>query len=389
MIVSKEDNGSLMLHGRIDTNNSDQFKEELFQCVEGMDDVVLDLADLNYVSSTGLRVFLKLKKTVKGDLRLINASNEIYDIFSVTGFTGMMDISKKLRNVSIEGCEVIGEGANGKVYRLDNETIVKVFNERVPEQVVREEKAYATSAFIAGVPTAISYDVVRCGNSFGAVYELLDAKTVSQAICAEPERTAEYGKNMGALLKRLHETYADTSVLNNIQELYIERVKSLEKYYDKKDVDLLLDIYEKLPKRDTVLHGDFHTKNIMISGDEMLFIDMGDVGYGNPWFDIGGSYLGLINIGKRDPSMCPRYIGIDFEKCNIVWENLLKTYFETEDIEKFTKIASIFGDAKYATTPAFYTKADERVVKHVYNESKTRGIFREGYDLSVLEEVFK
>ena len=72
---------------------------------------------------------MKLKKMTQKEIYIENVSNEIYDIFEVTGFTDIFKVQKRLREISVENCEVIGEGANGKVYRLDDETIIKVFGE--------------------------------------------------------------------------------------------------------------------------------------------------------------------------------------------------------------------------------------------------------------------
>ena len=77
-------------------------------------------------ASAGLRVILRLRKQ-EPELAIVNVSPEVYEIFEMTGFTEMMPVSRAYRRVSVDGCEVIGQGANGKVYRLDPETIIKVY----------------------------------------------------------------------------------------------------------------------------------------------------------------------------------------------------------------------------------------------------------------------
>ena len=120
--------------GTLDTNNADQFGEEVAKIRETYPDgqLVLDLDDLTYISSAGLRQILKLKKR-EADFKIINCSSEIYDIFEMTGFAEMMDISKAFRKMSVEGCEIIGEGSNGVVYRLNPDTIIKVFSDMLKE----------------------------------------------------------------------------------------------------------------------------------------------------------------------------------------------------------------------------------------------------------------
>ena len=92
--------------------------------------ITLDAEELEYLASAGLRVVMRLIKAV-GELTLINANPEVYDVFEMTGFTELMSVRRALRSVSVEGCPVVGSGATATVYRLDSETVVKVYNENV------------------------------------------------------------------------------------------------------------------------------------------------------------------------------------------------------------------------------------------------------------------
>ena len=108
-MIEKLNDNTIKISGRIDSNNAAAFEKELFNAVgEKIGDITIDAADTEYISSAGLRVFLKLKKAASGEVSVINASNDVYDIFEVTGFTSILSVSKKLREVSVDGCEVIG-----------------------------------------------------------------------------------------------------------------------------------------------------------------------------------------------------------------------------------------------------------------------------------------
>ena len=135
------------LEGRIDTTNAANIDKELFELVDANNPrkVILDASKLEYISSVGLRVVLKLKKTID-DTAVVNASLEIYDIFSMTGFTDIIEVRKVLREVSIEGCEIIGRGGHGTVYRLDGDTIVKVYNEGESLDEIEREISYSKKA---------------------------------------------------------------------------------------------------------------------------------------------------------------------------------------------------------------------------------------------------
>ena len=81
-------------HGRIDTTNADEFKEELFNALENSSNLMIDLKETDYISSSGLRVFLSAKKKLsdKGAFSIINANANILEIFEMTGFTEMFQV---------------------------------------------------------------------------------------------------------------------------------------------------------------------------------------------------------------------------------------------------------------------------------------------------------
>ena len=123
---------------------------------------------------------------------LVNVHQELYNILDMTGFTEMMDVHKAYRVLSVENCEVIGQGANGKVYRIDPDTIVKVYlnPDALPE--IHRERELARLAFVAGVPTAIPYDVVRIqGGGYGSVFELLNATSFAKLLIRGEKTTDE------------------------------------------------------------------------------------------------------------------------------------------------------------------------------------------------------
>ena len=106
----------VQIQGKIDSNSAPEFEKELFDVVSknpGLEPV-LDAEKLEYISSAGLRVLMKLRKQ-RDKLDMINVSRDVYEILEVTGFTELLTIRKALRRMSIEGAELIGKGGNGAV----------------------------------------------------------------------------------------------------------------------------------------------------------------------------------------------------------------------------------------------------------------------------------
>ena len=95
--INKEENGTnltVSLEGRLDTTTAPQFEGELTSSLDGKTEVVLDLAKLEYISSAGLRVLLSAQKTMnkQGTMVLKNVSDEVKEIFEVTGFSDILTI---------------------------------------------------------------------------------------------------------------------------------------------------------------------------------------------------------------------------------------------------------------------------------------------------------
>ena len=153
----------ISLENRIDTSNAAAVEKRIFDEMEkneGAPD--FDASALTYISSAGLRILMKVKKKFMSQRLSINeVSPEVYEILENTGFTELFDVKKRRREISVDGCDIIGKGFYGTVYRLDDETIVKVFDPGFSVSMIENEQQKAKTAFVKGIPTAISYDIVR------------------------------------------------------------------------------------------------------------------------------------------------------------------------------------------------------------------------------------
>lgn len=92
----------ITLSGRLDTANASAIDAEIAQQLKDSDrttEVVLDCTNLEYISSTGLRIVLKYKKLFPA-LRVENVQQEVYQVFELTGFSRIISVSKALRRVN-------------------------------------------------------------------------------------------------------------------------------------------------------------------------------------------------------------------------------------------------------------------------------------------------
>ncbi len=95
-ITKTKEGGSLVLalSGRLDTTTAPQLEAELKQNLEGVTSLVLDFAELDYLSSAGLRVLLTAQKTMnkQGTMEIHHVNETISEIFEVTGFVDILTI---------------------------------------------------------------------------------------------------------------------------------------------------------------------------------------------------------------------------------------------------------------------------------------------------------
>lgn len=105
----ENNNLTIYLQGRIDSNNALAMEQEIISVVRNAPgaNIVLDADELEYISSAGLRVLMNLRKQTGTALPVLNVSRDVYDIFEVTGFTQLFDVHRRLRRISIDGCEMV------------------------------------------------------------------------------------------------------------------------------------------------------------------------------------------------------------------------------------------------------------------------------------------
>ncbi|MBR6234650.1 MAG: STAS domain-containing protein, partial [Spirochaetales bacterium] len=327
---------TITLKGRIDTSNAASVEADIMKILAdnpGLP-VTVDCAALEYISSAGLRVIMKTKKAVR-DTCLINVAPPVYEIFETTGFTELMDIRKALRTISVEGCDIIGKGAKGTVYRIDKETIVKTFKDGSDISDIERERKLARTAFVLGIPTAISYDVVKIqGGGYGSVYELLDASNLADELASGRKTMDEVVQLEVELLKTIHSTEVNPDQIPPFTE---KAMKWLE--YDKDH--LPADKYEKLcslvqsiPDDNHLIHGDFHMKNIMYQNGECLLIDMDSLSHGNTVYELVTIWCSYVGLGEIDNTIVENFLGISYQDAVKIWKMTVASFFETDDQAK-------------------------------------------------------
>ena len=361
---------TIMLPGKIDSGNAAGIEARIQEMRKAnpADSIVLDMQSLEYITSAGLRVILRLKQEVD-ETRIINVPSEIYEILDMTGFTEMMEVQKAYRVFSVEGCEVIGRGANGEVYRIDRDTVVKVYlnPDALPE--ILRERELARMAFIAGVPTAIPYDVVRIeGGGYGSVFELLNATSFAKLLNRNEKTVDEVAKMSIDLLKLIHSKVVKPGVMPNMKKIALNWADFLKEYLPEKEFGKLISLLEAVPDDMHMMHGDYHIKNVMLQNGEVLLIDMDTLCHGHPIFELASIYNAYCGYPALDHSIAESFLGIPYETGVEFWKKSLELYLGTQDEET---VRSVEDKAKIIG----YTRIMRREIRrNGLNDEKGRAV---------------
>ena len=320
------------LEGRIDASNAAAAEGEIFGIKNANPEkhVVIDADKLEYISSAGLRVILRLRKE-EPKHAIINVAADVYEVFDMTGFTDMITVEKAYQRMSVEGCEFIAKGANGAVYRYDDETIVKTYfaKDALPE--IKQERENARRAFVHGINTAIPYGIVRIGDGYGTVTELLNATSVTKLIRKNPEDMSLAAKYYVDMLKSIHAIEVEDGEVPDMKETALDWAAFVCAYIPEDQGRKLRALIEAVPKQNTLMHGDYHTNNIMVQNGEPLLIDMDTLCMGHPVFELGSMFNAFVGYSELNHQDMVDFFGYSYETAGEFWKMALKLYLGTED----------------------------------------------------------
>ena len=347
----KENELIINLSGRLDSTNADNAWNEISNIMENnkpYEKITLDIQDLEYISSAGLRVVLKIKK-VFDNFEVINANSDVYEIFEMTSFTEIIDIKKQYKQFSVDNCPVIGRGAKGTVYRINDDTIIKVYKDFVKLEDINREISLAKKAFVLGIPTAISFSVVKVGDKFGSMYELLDAKSFTEMIKDNPDDAEKYIKICADLLRQLNSTDVSKEEFYDYKEMGFVWLDTAAKELDKETYDKIRNLLNNLEDRKTMLHCDYHTNNLMYQRGETLIIDMDTLSQGHPIFELANIYITYVGFCVVNSDVVEDFLGIPYETAKSVWDTFLPLYLNTNDkiyIEEVDKKVKLLANVR-------------------------------------------
>lgn len=321
----------IIFEGRLDTESVSAVDKEITEICQSNphESLCFDATNLSYIASSGLRIMLKYAKTEK-NFCIDNVMENVYNVFAMTGFTKIIDIRKALRRINLDECERIGFGGNGAVYRVSEDEIVKVNYDPDTYSNLENELNRAKEAFLLGIPTAISFDMVDCGDGKrGVIYETIKNSTLGETINNEPERMEELTEKYVEQLKALHAIRTDNPIFGNAKESYRKQIELTSQYLTEEETALMYQVLDALPDGDRLVHCDAHPKNLMIQNGEMMWIDMELMSVGHPIYDLIS--IAVITKGLTNEELAMNVAGMSVASLEKLNACFIRKYFGTED----------------------------------------------------------
>ena len=336
------ENLTIKLCKRIDTTNYEEVEEDLLKQIAATphETLTLDADDLTYIASSGLRVVLKIAKMDK-TLRIINTDLKVYNIFEMTGFSKIINIEKKLRKIDLDKCTLLGAGGTGAVYRITPEEIVKVNYNPATEAEMIEEKEKSQAAFVLGVPTAISFDTVDCGEGRkGVVYETIKSTTLGEMLEADPSKCESLVKAYIKALHTINGIHTDNPIFPSAIDFYHDCIEKAKPFYTEDEIAMLQRVVDVMPVGDCLVHGDAHPKNLMLQGDEMMWIDMAMACVGHPIYDII-SLACMLFLSRDD--FARKVTGMSLANLQMFADKFIRLYFGVDEEVEVARYKKMLG----------------------------------------------
>ncbi|MBQ8945700.1 MAG: phosphotransferase [Lachnospiraceae bacterium] len=290
---------TVSLPERVDAQNYEEVRRDIAEAAKEYKDdqsffLYLDAKKTIYISSVGIRTILMLKKEIQ-NIAVVNVNPSLYGILALTGMNNIIIVVPPIEEITLDGCQEISSGLNSRVYRMDEDKICKLFEPRNGLRDVLMEKQMSLKAIQAGLPTALSFQVVTCSGRYGVVYELLRFTTLSEVVREHPEQLDEVVREYVGFLNDIHGTVA--TQFPKAKKYYESKVlDAIGGYIDEPHAGALFKVFEGIPEGQGFIHGDPHFANLFRNEEGLMFVDLDSVRCGDPVWDLVALHGTMISL---------------------------------------------------------------------------------------------
>jgi tRNA A-37 threonylcarbamoyl transferase component Bud32 len=171
------------------------------------------------------------------------------------------------------------------------------------------------------------------------------------------------------MLKSIHAIEVEDGEVPDMKDVALDWANFVAEYIPEDQAKKLRALIEAVPKCNTLLHGDYHTNNIMVQNGEPLLIDMDTLCMGHPVFELGSMFNAFAGYSELNHQNMLDFFGYSYETAGKFWDMILKMYLGTED-EAFCQ--SVVDKAKVIG----YTRMLRRAIRRTQDEDSPAKIVR-------------
>ncbi len=320
------------VYGRVKGDDVRKLEKELEK--DKSKDYKIDFSHVGHIDFSGLRAFLNMMDHGI-TFCILNAIADVAWTFATTGVDLRIAVFRKPNPLIMSKWEQSGEGFTAFSYnKNDNDAMMKLYKDFMPEELAFREKIIANAAFVCGVPTPLAGNFLSDGKRLAVEYErILTKKSVARAIADDPDNIEVYVKRFAKLVKELHETPCNKEVFPSFAKNVKNVALTIEGLSDD-DRKKIVEFLDSIEETGTCLHGDLQLGNVILTENEALFIDMADFAYGNPVYDLGTFCFMAKGLTEE---RCKEMFHIDCATMNKAWDIFIREYYETDDDEEIKK----------------------------------------------------
>jgi uncharacterized protein (TIGR02172 family) len=294
--------------------------------------VLFDCSALSWIDRESIRVLADLKASGRRFV-LKNLNADCTVLFIVEGFEACLEGEGKLPKIDLSSCKKISEGANGAIYRVSDEVAAKTFKNEPDYYDLVRQRISMRNALVCGVPAPLSLGYAVCGGKIVILMELIRFHSLMKVFASE-EDCDEYVIRYAQFIKQLHEIRDEKRLSAFMRDLPGQELLSKADRCDR----VLPETYrgrarailEAADGPECLVHGDIQPNNILISEDEMLFIDFDSFSTGRAVYDLGSLYRTLLCNENRGVSNVNSFLSLSFGKCQRIWDLFTDEYYRGE-----------------------------------------------------------
>lgn len=266
--------------------------------------------------------------------------------------TASFEYTEKMtgENIDISGLTLLGAGRTSEVYALDEKRVLKLYHRQIPrENAVRNYHLFQASRE-AGIPVPVVYGMVETFVRVGMIMDRLEGEGVDRLIAgAGPSDRNRMIVHFADCVRRVHQVRVEKARLQEL--LPDQKARSIELAdemvtagFTEEEKNAACQIIASLPDGDTWVHGDCHTGNVILQGEEPFFFDLNIfTGRGHPLLDLMCMYSHYIfHPSLMSDKEAIQYLAMTREDGKKVYNRFLEAY--TRDRPDFDQEA--FGKLK-------------------------------------------